>query len=49
MLGGRGLGHALLDFFDKNGAIWCNLGFPKYVITNLKKQFYGEKIDNNKT
>ena len=21
---------------DKNGAIWCNLGFPKYVIINLK-------------
>ena len=21
---------------DKNSAIWCNLGVPKYVITNLK-------------
>ena len=21
---------------DKNGAIWCNLGVPKYVITKLK-------------
>ena len=22
--------------FDKNGAIWCNVGVPKYVITNRK-------------
>ena len=22
--------------FDKNGAIWCNLGVPKYAITQLK-------------
>ena len=22
--------------FDKNGVIWCNVGVPKYVITNLK-------------
>ena len=22
--------------FDKNSAIWCNLGIPKYVITILK-------------
>ena len=22
--------------FDKNGAIWCNLGVPKYAITKLK-------------
>ena len=22
--------------FDKNGAIWCNVGVPKYVITNQK-------------
>ena len=22
--------------FDKNGAIWCNLGVPKYAISNLK-------------
>ena len=23
-------------FFEKHGAIWCNLGVPKYVITNVK-------------
>ena len=22
--------------FDKNSAIWCNLGVPKYAITKLK-------------
>ena len=28
--------HAPPEKNDKNGAIWCNLGVPKYVITNLK-------------
>ena len=28
---------------DKNGAIWCNLGLPKYVITNLKINNFKEK------
>ena len=23
-------------FLDTNSAIWCNLGVPKYIITNLK-------------
>ena len=26
----------LRKFFDKNGVIRCNLGAPKYIITNLK-------------
>ena len=30
MLGGPG------ENFDKNRAVWCNLGVPKYVITILK-------------
>ena len=25
--------------FDKNSAVWCNLGIPKYVITVLKINF----------
>ena len=25
-----------LENLDKNGAIWCNLGVPKYAITKLK-------------
>ena len=29
--------------FDKNGVIWCNLGVPKYVITNLKINTFKEK------
>ena len=24
------------EYFDKNGAIWCILSVPKYVIINLK-------------
>ena len=24
------------EIFDKNGAIWCNLGVPKYAITKVK-------------
>ena len=35
MLGGSG-GMLPRENFDKNGAIWCNLGVPKYAITNLK-------------
>ena len=35
MLGGSG-GMLSLENFDKNSAIWCNLGIPKYVITILK-------------
>ena len=27
---------SLGENFDKNGAIWCNLGVPKNVITILK-------------
>ena len=33
MLGG---GSGGIENFDKNSAIWCNLGIPKYVITILK-------------
>ena len=33
----RGSGGMLpLNKLDKNGVIWCNLGAPKHVITNLK-------------
>ena len=33
----RGSGGMLpRENFDKNGAIWCNLGVPKNVITILK-------------
>ena len=35
MLGGSG-GMLPRENFDKNGAIWCNLGVPKYAITKLK-------------
>ena len=35
MLGGFG-GMLPREDFDKNGAIWCNLGVPKYAITKLK-------------
>ena len=35
MLGGSG-GTLPRENFDKNGAIWCNLGVPKYAITKLK-------------
>ena len=35
MLGGSG-GMLPLENFDKNSAIWDNLGIPKYVITILK-------------
>ena len=35
MLGGV-RGHVPLENFDKNRAVWCNLGVPKYVITILK-------------
>ena len=31
-----GPGHVPVEKNDKNGAIWCNLGVPKYVTTNLK-------------
>ena len=35
---------------DKNGAIWCNLGVPKYAITNLKfNNFKDNKSMFNKT
>ena len=34
MLGGSGM--LPWENFDKNSAIWCNLGIPKYVITILK-------------
>ena len=32
----RGVWHALPEKNDKNGAIWCILSVPKYVIINLK-------------
>ena len=35
MLGGSG-GILPQENCDKNSAIWCTLGFPKYVITILK-------------
>ena len=35
MLGGPG-GMLPGENFDKNGAIWCNMGVPKYAITKLK-------------
>ena len=35
MLGGS-RGMLPRENFDKNGAIWCNLDLPKYVITYLK-------------
>ena len=32
------------NYLVKNGAIWCNLGVPKYVITDLKiNNFKGNK------
>ena len=36
MLGNGGPGTCSLWKNDKNGAIWRNMGVPKYVITNLK-------------
>ena len=30
------LARGVRENFDKNGAIWCNLGVPKYAITKLK-------------
>ena len=33
--GGGGPGACSPENNDKNGAIWCSLGVPKYVITNL--------------
>ena len=38
MLGGGGGSGGMLprEIFDKNGAIWCNLGIPKYAITKVK-------------
>ena len=35
MLGGSG-GMLPRENVDKNGAIWFNLGVPKYAITKLK-------------
>ena len=35
MLGGSG-GMVNRNKNDKNGAIWCNLGVPKYVIIKIK-------------
>ena len=35
MLAGSG-GMLPRENFDKNGAIWCNVCIPKYVITNRK-------------
>ena len=35
MLGGSG-GMLPRENFDKSGAIWHNLGLPKYAITKLK-------------
>ena len=46
MLGGSGGMHPL-ENFDKNGAIWCNLGVPKYVITILKSNNF--KVTKSKT
>ena len=34
--GGRSGGMLPREFFDKNGAIWCNLGVQKYAITKVK-------------
>ena len=36
-----------LENFDKNGAIWCNLGVPKYAITMLKISNF--KVNNSTT
>ena len=36
LLGGGGI-------FDKNGVIWCNLGAPKYIITDLKINNFRKK------
>ena len=36
MLGGGSGGMLPRENFDKNGAIWCDVGVPKYVITNRK-------------
>ena len=33
--------------FDKNGAMWCNLSFPKYAITKLKKHNF--KVNKSTT
>ena len=38
MLGGPGA-CSPRENFDKNLAVWCNLGVPKYVITILKIKF----------
>ena len=35
VLGGSG-GMLPREIFEKNGAIWCNLGVPKSAITKLK-------------
>ena len=35
MLGGS-RGMLPRENLDKNGAIWCNVGVPKYAITNRK-------------
>ena len=35
MLEGSG-GMLSRENLDKKGAIWCNVGIPKYVITNQK-------------
>ena len=40
----RGLGGMLpRKENDRNGVIWCDLGVPMYVITNLKTNNFKEK------
>ena len=39
--------HPLGKKMIKNGAIWCNLSVPKYVILNLKLLFF--KISNQQS
>ena len=46
MLKGSG-GMLPRENFDKNGAIWCNLGVPMYAITKLKISNF--KVDKSTT
>ena len=45
MLGGSG-GMVNRNKNDKNGAIWCNLGVPKYVIIKIKNHNFKRNKSN---
>ena len=42
MLGGSG-GMLPRENFDKNGAVWCNSGIQKYVMTILKMNTFQQQ------